>query len=197
MRPVLPSVLVLMAIVLGASAVVYLPATAAQDATPAEAACPTTSVEENETLVSQLYDAINANDEPAMAALMAADLTHFTPSRGERPGSPEEFFQGQREHFPNATVTVDMLVAERDMVAAYTSWSGVFEGPTAVFFGDEIEIPATGLTSEWVSVVFFRIECGKVSEVWPLADRLSQLRDLGIVTEEELRSVDPVATPAP
>ena len=197
MRRAVRPVLVLVAMLLGAFTVVYLPATAAQEATPAGAACPTTSVEENEALVSQLYDAINANDEPAMAALMAADLTHYTASRGERPGSPEEFFQGQREHFPDATVTVDLLVAERDMVAAYTSWTGIFQGPTAMFFGDEIEIPATGLTSEWVSVIFFRIECGTVSEVWPLADRLSQLRHLGIITEEELRSVDPVATPAP
>lgn len=197
MRRIVRSVVVLLAVLLGASTVAYLPTIAAQEATPDGAACPTTSVEENEALVGQLYDALNANDEPAMAELMAADLTHYTPSRGERPGSPDEFFQGQREHFPDATVTVDLLVAENDMVAAYTSWSGVFQGPTAVFFGDEIEIPTTGLTSDWVSVVFFRIECGKVSEVWPLADRLSQLRHLGIITEEELRSVDPVATPAP
>lgn len=195
-RAVCP-VLVLAAMLLSVFTVVDLPVTAAQEATPAGAECPTTSVEENEALVSQLYDAINANDEPAMAALMADDLTHYTPARGERPGSPDEFFQGQREHFPDATATVDLLVAEHDIVAAYTSWTGTFEGPTAVFFGDEINIPATGLTSEWVSVVFFRIECGKVSEVWPLADRLSQLRDLGILTEEELRSVDPVGTPAP
>nr|MDQ3642290.1 ester cyclase [Actinomycetota bacterium] len=194
MRRTVCPVLVLVAMLLGAFTVVYLPATAAQEATPAGTACPTTSVEENEALVSQLYDAINANDEPAMAAVMAADLTHYTPARGERPGSPDEFFQGQREHFPDATVTVDLLVAERDMVAAYTSWTGIFQGPTAMFFGDEIEIPATGLSSEWVSVVFFRIECGQVSEVWPLADRLSQLRHLGIITEEELRSVDPVAS---
>ena len=197
MRRAVRPVLVIVGMLFCAFTVVYLPATAAQEATPAGAACPTTSVEENEALVSQLYDAINASDEPAMAALMAADLTHYTPAQGERPGSPEEFFQGQRENFPDATVTVDLLVAERDTVAAYTSWTGTFQGPTAMFFGDEIEIPATGLTSEWVSVVFFRIECGKVSEVWPLADRLSQLRHLGILTEEELRSVDPVATPAP
>jgi predicted ester cyclase len=197
MRRAVRPVLVRVALLLGAFIVVYLPATAAQEATPAGVACPTTSVAENEALVTQLYDAINADDEPAMAALMAADLTHYTPARGERPGSPEEFFQGQRENFSDVTVTVDLLVAEGDMIAAYTSWTGTFQGPTAMFFGDEIEIPATGLTSEWVSVVFFRMECGKVSEVWPLADRLSQLRHLGIITEEELRSVDSVATPEP
>jgi predicted ester cyclase len=194
-RTVLP-VLVIVAALFGARALVHLPATAAQETTPAGADCPTTTVDENKALVNQLYEAIGANDEAAMAALMAADLEYYTPSKGEREGSPEGFFQGQRANFPEATVTVDQLMAEGDMVAAYTSWTGAFQGDKAVLFGNELDIPA-GSTSDWVSAVFFRIECGKISEVWPVSDRLGQLRDLGVITEEELRSVDAMATPEP
>jgi predicted ester cyclase len=154
-------------------------------------------VDENKALVSQLYEALGANDEAAMAALMAEDLEYYTPSKGEREGSPEGFFQGQRENFAEATVTVDQLMAEGDMVAAYTTWTGTFQGDKAVFFGEELDIPEAGLTSEWVSAVFFRIECGKVSEVWPVSDRLGHLRDLGVITEDELRSADAMATPEP
>ena len=193
-RTVLP-VLILVTMLLGAFLVVRLPATAAQEATPAGAECPTTTVDENKALVSQLYEALGANDEAAMAALMAEDLEYYTPSKGEREGSPEGFFQGQRENFAEATVTVDQLMAEGDMVAAYTTWTGTFQGDKAVFFGEELDIPEAGLTSEWVSAVFFRIECGKVSEVWPVSDRLGQLRDLVVITEEELQSVDAMATP--
>ncbi len=196
MRRTLLSILVLVATILGAFSVVRLPATTAQEATPAGAECPTTTVDENKALVSQLYEAIGANDEAAMAALMAGDLEYYTPSKGERTGSPEGFFTGQRANFPEATVTVDHLVAEGDMVAAYTSWTGTFQGDKAVFFGHELDIPA-GLTSNWVSAVFFRIECGKVSEVWPVSDRLGQLLDLGVITEEGLRSADAMATPEP
>jgi predicted ester cyclase len=196
MRRTLLPVLILVATFLGAFLVVRLPATAAQEATPAGAECPTTTADENKALVSQLYEAIGANDEAAMAALMAADLEYYTPSKGEREGSPEGFFQGQRANFPEATVTVDQLMAEGDMVAAYTSWTGTFQGDKAVFFGNELDVPA-GLTSNWVSAVFFRIECGKISEVWPVSDRLRQLRDLVMITEEELRSADGVATPVP
>ena len=195
-RTVLP-VLVLVATILGVFAVGRLPATAAQEATPAGAECPTTSVDENKALVSQLYEAIGANDEAAMAALMAAEVEYYTPSKGEREGSPEGFFQGQRANFPEATVTVDQLMAEGDMVAAYTTWTGTFQGDKAMFFGNELNISEAGLTSEWVSAVFFRIECGKVSEVWPVSDRLGHLRDLGVITEDELRSADAVATPEP
>src|SRR5918993_343002 len=189
MRRTLLSVLVLVATFLGAFLVVRLPATAAQEATPAGAECPTTTADENKALVSQLYEAIGANDEASMAALMAADLEYYTPSKGEREGSPEGLFYGQRANFPEATVMVDQLLAEGDMVAAYTSWTGTFQGDEAVYFGEELDIPA-GLTSDWVSAVFFRIECGKVSEIWPVSDRLGQLRDLGVITEDELHSVD-------
>jgi predicted ester cyclase len=196
MRRTVLFILVLVATVLGTFLVVRLPAKSAQEATPAGAECPTTTVDENKALVSQLFEAIGANDEAAMAALMAADLEYYTPSKGEREGSPEGVFQGQRANFPDVTVTVDQLMAEGDMVAAYTSWTGTFQGDTAVLFGKELDIPA-GSTSDWVSAVFFRIECGKISEVWPVSDRLGQLRDLGVITEEELQSVDAMATPEP
>jgi predicted ester cyclase len=197
MRRTLLPVLVLVATFLGAFLVGRLPATAAQEATPAGTECPTTSPEENKALVSQLYEAIGDNDEAAMAALMAADVGHNTPAGDTRTGSPEGFFTGQRANFPEATVTVDQLMAEGDMVAAYTSWTGTFQGDTAVFFGNELDIPEDGLTSDWVSAVFFRIECGKVSEVWPVTHRHHQLQHLGVITEEELQSVHAPATPEP
>ena len=197
MRRTLLPILVLVAMFLGALLVVRLPATAAQEATPAGAACPTTTADENKALVSQLYEAIGANDEAAMAALMAAEVEYYTPAGDTRTGSPEGFFTGQRVNFPEATVTVDLLMAEGDMVAAYTSWSGTFQGDTAMFFGNELDIPEAGLTSDWVSTVFFRIECGKVSEVWPVSDRHRQLRHLEVITEDELQSVHAPATPTP
>jgi hypothetical protein len=83
------------------------------------------------------------------------------------------------------------------MVAADTSWTGTLQGDTAMFFGSELDIPEAGLTSNWVSSVFFRIECGKVSEVWPDSDRHRQLRHLGVITEDELQSVHTPATSAP
>jgi predicted ester cyclase len=197
MRRTVFLVLVIVAALFGPSALNRLPASVAQEATPAGAECPTTTGDENKALVSLLYEAISANDEAAMAALMAADVGHNTPSKGTRTGSPEGFFTGQRANFPEATVTIDLLMAEGDMVAAYTSWTGTFQGDTAVFHGNELDIPEDGLTSDWVSAVFFRFECGKVSEVWPVADRHRQLRDLGVITEEELRSVHAPATPEP
>jgi predicted ester cyclase len=183
---------------LGAFTAMYLPATAAQEATPAGAECPTTTVDENKDLVSQVYEAIDSGDEAALAGLMADEVEFYTPSKGEREGSLANIFNGQQATFPDATVTVDLLAAEGDLVAAYTSWSGTAEGETAMFMGQEVNIPA-GTTSEWVTSAFFRIECGKISEVWPVADRLGQLQDLGVITKEDLQvqGSASAATPVP
>ena len=42
----------------------------------------------------------------------------------------------------------------------------------------------------------FRIECGKIAEIWAVADELGRLQRLGVITDEELQSVTPLATPS-
>jgi hypothetical protein len=52
------------------------------------------------------------------------------------------------------------------------------------------------LATEWVSIGIFRIECGKIAEIWAVADDLGRLQRLGMITDEELQSVAPQATPS-
>lgn len=42
----------------------------------------------------------------------------------------------------------------------------------------------------------FRIECGTIAEIWTVADDLGRLQRLRSIGEEELQTLDPVATPA-
>jgi hypothetical protein len=48
-------------------------------------------------------------------------------------------------------------------------------------------------------IVIWRVACGKLAENWAVAGRLTELRQLGIVTDDELSTVGTptVATPAP
>ena len=181
-----------------ASVAVTHPLAIAQEASPAAGECAASTPEENTALVNQVYEAIGAGDDDALAGLMSEDLEYYTPSKGEREGNLADVFRGQEASFPDATVTVDLVVAEGDLVAAYTTWSGTAAGETATLMGQEVSIPA-GATSEWATTVFFRIECGKIAEVWPLPDRLGQLVDLGVITDEDLQvqGVASAATPAP
>ena len=94
-------------------------------------------------------------------------------------------------------MTVDLLVADGDTVAAYVSWSGTLQGETLAIAGQDVPIPADQRDAEWVGAVFFHMECGKIAEVRPVVDRLGQLRDVGVITEDELRDADAAATPEP
>src|SRR4051794_14209337 len=173
------------------------PLSAAQEATPATAECPAMTAEQNKEVANQFLAALNSGDDAAAADLAAEGIEYYAPSKGEREGDAEGFLQGQRASFPDATMTVDLLVAEGETVAAYVSWSGTLEGETAVISGHEVSIPEGQRDAEWVGAIFFRVECGKISEVRPVIDRLGHLMDLGVITEEELHSADVVATPAP
>jgi predicted ester cyclase len=190
-------VFVLVATLLGSLALLGPPLSAAQDATPAVAECPAMTAEENKEVVTQFLEAVHSGDDAAAADLTAEGITHRAPSKGERQGDAEGFLRGQRASFPDATMTVDLLVAEGETVAAYVTWSGTLQGETVTFSGQEVSIPEGQRDAEWVGTVFFQVECGKITEVWPVIDRLGHLMDLGVITEEHLQSADAMATPAP
>jgi steroid delta-isomerase-like uncharacterized protein len=175
-----------------AIALSLLPATA-QEATPA-ADCPATTPEENKELVRSWFAAVTEGAGEEVAALSAPDVIYHDPSPQKDPqtGGAAEWVDRRFQDYPDFQVTVEHLVAEDDMVAAYNRFSGTHQGDQE----DAVDVPGTGVQTEWVSMALLRIECGKVAEVWSLADNLGRLQRLGVITDEELSSVEPVATPA-
>ncbi len=189
--------LVLVATLLGSLTLLGPPRSAAQEATPAAADCPATTAEENKEVATMFLEAIASGDDAAAAELTADDFTVHRQRGGERQGDAEGLFQGQQASFPDATMTVELLVADGDTVAVYVSWSGTLQGETLAIAGQDVPIPADQRDAEWVGAVFFHMECGKIAEVRPVVDRLGQLRDVGVITEDELRDADAAATPEP
>jgi predicted ester cyclase len=88
---------------------------------------------------------------------------------------------------------VEHAFATDDMAAAYVRYAGTHSGDTE----DQLGVPATGQTVEWVVMVHLRFECGKIAEIWSVGDELGKLQRMGVITADELLSVEPVATPAP
>jgi steroid delta-isomerase-like uncharacterized protein len=166
---------------------------AAQEATPA-ADCPATTPEENKALVDNWFAALSSGASEDVAALAAADVIYHDPSPREesQSGGTEEWASDRSQDYPDLQVTVEQVVAEGDMVASYQRYTGTQQGDVE----DEQGVPATGLTTEWVSMGLFRIECGKIAEIWAVADDLGRLQRLGVITDEELQSVSPLATPS-
>jgi steroid delta-isomerase-like uncharacterized protein len=138
---------------------------------------PTGQLEANKDLVRQFAEVTNAADWEALAAMVTEDLTrHSTATAGPPVTSREEFIQLQKSFqasFPNQRITVQQLVAEGDRVAILGTYSGTNTGP----MGD---IPATGKSIESPFLGIFRIESGKVAELWVEWDNLAFLAQLGL-----------------
>ena len=165
----------------------------AQEATPA-ADCPATTLEENKALVERWFAALSGGTSDDVADLAAADIVYHDPSPREesQTGGTEEWASDREQDYPDLQVTVEHVIAEDDMVASYQRYTGTQQGDIE----DEQGVPATGLATEWVSMGIFRIECGKIAEIWAVADDLGRLQRLGVITDEELQSVAPQSTPS-
>lgn len=143
----------------------------------------TTTPEQNKEIVRRYYEeAFNAERLDLLDELVAEDVVNHDPLSDETL-TPEEArgFEGFRRHveiaheaFPDATVTIDAIIAEGDTVAARFTFEGTHEGR----FGG---IEPTGNRVTDTNMVFYRIEDGKIVERWHETDTLEMLEQLDAI----------------
>ena len=157
----------------------------AQDGTPATG-CPVSTPGQNAALVRDYWEQVyNSHDPDRVAAFLADDFVRHDP------GLPEEHQAGladdiarttaQLAEFPDLHVSVDDLITNGDKVVARLTWRGTQRAPLAPWGA-----PATGRPAEFASVSIVRIACGRFVEEWALFDDLTMMRQLGIISDEEL-----------
>ena len=139
---------------------------------------PTAQLEANKDLVRRFTEAVNAANWDALDELVIEDFSrHSQAGAGPQVGSREEFVQLQESFlvsFPDQRVTIEKLIAEGDEVAALAIYSGTHSGPMG-------EYPATGRSVESTFLAFFRIEDGRIAELWVEWDNVSMLTQLGLL----------------
>ena len=81
--------------------------------------------------------------------------------------------KGWRSAFPDLAVNVDLIVAERDLVAVRWTARGTNTGS-----GNGI--PATGRKVQVSGTAIFRFVDGKIAEEWTSANTLGLLQQLGL-----------------
>lgn len=136
-----------------------------------------TTEEANKALIRAFSDAENARDDDALDELVAEGFTrHSSATPGAHVTSREEFkayLAANAQSFPDYTTTIEMMVAEDDKVAVYAIFKGTMDGPLG-------ELPATGNAAEMPFVGIFRIEEGKIAELWVEWDNVAFLSELGL-----------------
>ena len=140
-------------------------------------------IEANKNIVRAFADAGNRNDLEAFDTLLAADFVRHCEATPEIAVATREqfkqFYRDTAETFPDQQMTLDTLVAEGDRVAFWGTFSGTQDGQMGPF-------PPTGrrLVSEIGGM--FRIEAGKIAELWVTWDNLAGLVQLGLIPSPDL-----------
>jgi steroid delta-isomerase-like uncharacterized protein len=194
---------VLLAVVLAVSAGApgrLGPASAHQASPAAGTACPATTAEENEELVSRYYEAAYNQRDPAAATQLLSDdfVRHnvAAPQPNQQPGHADDIARVESwlAAFGDLQITIEDLYASSDTVVSYVIWTGTQDGPLSQWGA-----PATGRPMARESLVVWRVACKQLAENWIVQDNLTMLRQLGIITDEELvtAGTPTVATPVP
>lgn len=132
----------------------------------------------NKELVRSFTTATNAADWDALAEIVAEDFVrHSAATQGPAVNSRQAFIELQRgflKSFPDQHVTLHRVIAEGDYVAVLATYSGTQLGP----LGD---MPATGRFLESPFLAMFRIDAGRIAELWVEWDNLAMLGQLGLL----------------
>jgi steroid delta-isomerase-like uncharacterized protein len=134
------------------------------------------TVEHNKALIRRFYEEVwNKGNLDAAEEVFAADYVRHD----LRPGNPLAGPAGQkkiaadfRAAFPDLHMTIDLMVAEGDFVVSRWTTEGAHTGA----WGD---VPPTGKRARFSGVNIFRLEHGKVVELWNHRDDLGVMQQLG------------------
>jgi steroid delta-isomerase-like uncharacterized protein len=132
--------------------------------------------EQNKELIINMYEQWHNRDIDALREMHTPDAKYHHPSAGTTPIPFEnalEGFQMLWEAFPDITITVDDIIVAGNKVAVRFIGRGTHQGN----FGG---IPASGLKTEAGAIEIFRIEDGKIVEVWEVSDTLGLMQQLGM-----------------
>jgi steroid delta-isomerase-like uncharacterized protein len=205
-RRIISVVAVVLGLLIGCSALAPGgPARAFQASPAAGTPCPATTAEENEAIVQRLYDeAWNQGHLEVLDELMADDYVHHAPGTSaylpvnKAPDTGQDVLAASieefRTDFPDVHFTILDMVASDNAVAVRMVAAG-----TQADTLDAWNAPATGRAIERPTWAIYYVTCGKLSEGWALPDNLTMLRQLGIITDDELTDAGTptVATPTP
>jgi predicted ester cyclase len=146
----------------------------AQDATPAgspPAGCPIMTAAENATIARRWHEeAINTHDPTVLDELLAPNPAHDSATFADNPG-PREVLGALLTGFPDVQHTVEAVITEGDLVVIRYRATGTHEGEFQGY-------APTGKRVSWTGINIYRVECGRIAEIWSEVDALGRIAQL-------------------
>ena len=133
--------------------------------------------EENKALYRRFIDEIIINKNvDAIDNLMSADMIEHNPVPGQTPSREgmKQLMSMFFSAFPDLHSSIDVLVAEGDIVAGRMTTTGTHKG-------DFMGIAATGKQVNFTDTHIVRIVNGKAVEHWGNSDDMTMMQQLGVI----------------
>ena len=123
------------------------------------------SAEENAALIRRAFAAFNSRDLAGLLATVAPDFTLRTavPERPMDAAALRELFTRVWAAFPDGQITLEEVVADRDIVATRETWRGTHQG-------DFRGLAPSGRPFTLTRMHFFRLRDGLITDEWAEGD---------------------------
>ncbi len=105
-------------------------------------------------------------------------IFHFPPGQAHQPPNLHEWFRTAQRAFPDVHLTLHQEIAEGDLVVS--RWSYV-----ATNTGEFLGRTPSGRKVTDQGIDIFRVENGKIVEIWVAQDSLGLLQQLGVLPPSE------------
>ncbi len=126
--------------------------------------------EYNAGIVRRYIDEVlNQQNIAALDTLLTPSFTNGVERRGI--AGQAAALRSRFSAFPDATITIDDLVSDGDVVALRGSWTGTHRQ-------EWLGVSASNAKVTWNIMTFFRLENGKIAHLWATEDAAALLRSL-------------------
>jgi predicted SnoaL-like aldol condensation-catalyzing enzyme len=132
--------------------------------------------QKNKEIVQSFYNAVFIrHDLSGLDGCMRDDYIQHNPDVPQGKAGFKQFFEETFRGIPDFKYTLKKIVAESDIVMAYSATTGTHKG------GEWLGKPATGNKLNFDVVDIFRVQDGKIAEHWDVADTFNLFKQLGII----------------
>jgi len=133
--------------------------------------------ERNKQVVRDFYEAVFVNhDLDALDQFMQDDYIQHNPDVAQRKAGFLEFHRGLFAAIPDMRSTINMMLAEDDMVFVFNTMTGNHTGYGFLHY------PPTNNQVRFDAVDMYRLRDGKVCEHWDVADTRALFTQVGGLT---------------
>ncbi len=134
------------------------------------------TVEKNKQVIRQLYEEVFCGHNlSAVDRYIHDDYIQHNPHVAQGKAGFIEFHKIFFRAIPDVRTTINMIVAEGDLVFVYSTYRGTHTGDGLLGY------PATGNKMKYDVVDIFRLRDGKLCEHWDVADTRAIFTQLGAI----------------